>query len=687
MLPTRLLDWSFKLLLALVPFLFYAGNYELFEFNKMIAVYALTIVIVALWIWRMIALKKIIFTRTFLDIPLLAFLASQILSTIFSIDRHVSLWGYYSRFNGGLISTISYILLYWAYVSNVPDLASVKKHLKYLLVSGLIISLYGIFEHFGVSPSCILIYRQFNDSCWVQDVQNRVFATLGQPNWLAACFWVFWAVLSGLLFLTTIYTKSRSGFLAFAISNVVFWGISGIVLIKHLGVKGLSKIAKPFFILNSLFAVIIALSGTPWTKSVLDLIDRKESSPAVTLSTSPALEGGGTETGAIRKIVWEGAINIGLAYPIFGSGVETFAQSYYQFRPREHNDVSEWDFLYNKAHNEYLNFWATTGIVGLGSYLFLILVVLISITRRIFQSELTEDKAFWQTAFLAGYISILITNFFGFSVVTVQLLFFLFPAMATIASNKQETANLETKDEHPLSDIQKAQLGILTLVAAFLLWQVVQMWRADTHYANANKLYQAGDANRALLSVKEAIGLNGSEPVYRDLLAQISTSLVSAYKKENDIKLITDLENVAITQSNLAVTASPYNLQFWNSRTKIFYTLAQADNINQNEFVNESLTAVTKATKLAPSHPKTFYNLGLTLLQVGKVDDAKASFTKSIQLKPNYKEPRYALALISAGDKDYKEAISQIDYILNNIDPNDADLSDLRASWSSFLTP
>ena len=171
MLPTRLLDWSFKLLLALVPFLFYAGNYELFEFNKMIAVYALTIVIVALWIWRMIALKKIIFTRTFLDIPLLAFLASQILSTIFSIDRHVSLWGYYSRFNGGLISTISYILLYWAYVSNVPDLASVKKHLKYLLVSGLIISLYGIFEHFGVSPSCILIYRQFNDSFLFQHLQ------------------------------------------------------------------------------------------------------------------------------------------------------------------------------------------------------------------------------------------------------------------------------------------------------------------------------------------------------------------------------------------------------------------------------------------------------------------------------------------------------------------------------------
>src|SRR3989344_5785015 len=227
-----IIEFCFLALFIITPFLFTPFNSELFELNKMLFVYAITTIIVGTWVTKSIAVKRLIFKRTFLDIPLLAFLASQILSTIFSIDRHVSLWGYYSRFNGGLISTISYILLYWAYVSNVPDLASVKKHLKYLLVSGLIISLYGIFEHFGVSPSCILIYRQFNDSCWVQDVQNRVFATLGQPNWLAAWlvglaplawvsthntvpvksrFWVFWAVLSGLLFLTTIYTKSRSG--------------------------------------------------------------------------------------------------------------------------------------------------------------------------------------------------------------------------------------------------------------------------------------------------------------------------------------------------------------------------------------------------------------------------------------------------------------------------------------------
>jgi O-antigen ligase len=60
------------------------------------------------------------------------------------------------------------------------------------------------------------------------------------------------------------------------------------------------------------------------------------------------------------------------ANPLFGTGVETFAFAYYTYRPAQHNMTSEWDYLYNKAHNEYLNYLATIGILGLGSYLLMI---------------------------------------------------------------------------------------------------------------------------------------------------------------------------------------------------------------------------------------------------------------------------------------------------------------------------
>ena len=118
-------------------------------------VYTLTTIITASWLVRMISQQKFIFRRTILDIPIGLFLLSQIISTITSIDVHTSIWGYYSRSNGGLLSVISYILLFYAFISNIPK-DSVLKLLNAAIISGVLVSIYSIPEHFGLSPSCVL---------------------------------------------------------------------------------------------------------------------------------------------------------------------------------------------------------------------------------------------------------------------------------------------------------------------------------------------------------------------------------------------------------------------------------------------------------------------------------------------------------------------------------------------------
>ena len=111
-----MIGYAFYALLIIVPLILTPWNYELFEFNKMLAVYAGTSVIAGAWVVEMIRQKKWLFTRTPFDVPILLFFLSQVLSTIFSIDPHTSVWGYYSRFHGGLLSTLSYVILFYAYV-------------------------------------------------------------------------------------------------------------------------------------------------------------------------------------------------------------------------------------------------------------------------------------------------------------------------------------------------------------------------------------------------------------------------------------------------------------------------------------------------------------------------------------------------------------------------------------------
>ncbi|MEK6881094.1 MAG: hypothetical protein AABY22_15855, partial [Nanoarchaeota archaeon] len=111
-------------------------------------------------------------------------------------------------------------------------------------------------------------------------------------------------------------------------------------------------------------------------------------------------------------------------------------KSGYQYRPREHNLVSEWDFLYNKAHNEYLNFAANSGTVGLAAYLVLVGSSIYLIVKLALKKN-EKSETITLVAILAGYAGILVTNFFGFSVVITQLFLFIFPAMAVSLGSKE----------------------------------------------------------------------------------------------------------------------------------------------------------------------------------------------------------------------------------------------------------
>src|SRR3989337_1892261 len=164
-LCNRIIEYSFYTLFLLVPLAFTSASSELFELNKMWLVWGLTIIIGASWFIKMILQKRILLCRTPLDIPIGLFLLSQIISTIFSLDPHVSLWGYYSRFNGGLLSIISYILLYYAFLSNFDSQklsAVVRRLLTISLISGLIVALWGLPSHFGYDPTCLLLRGQSN---------------------------------------------------------------------------------------------------------------------------------------------------------------------------------------------------------------------------------------------------------------------------------------------------------------------------------------------------------------------------------------------------------------------------------------------------------------------------------------------------------------------------------------------
>ena len=662
----KIIFWQFSLLLFLVPLILWPFTSEVFEFNKMVLVYILTSLIAGTWFAGMILEKKIIFRRTILDIPLLIFIGSQFISTILSIDPLTSWLGYYSRFNGGLVSVICYALLYWAFVSNIDAKRSMKL-LYVTLGSAVLVSIYGVLEHFGIDKNI-----------WVQDVQSRVFSTLGQPNWLAAWlialtpitwylildagfnpknykFWIYLA-LSVLFFWTTIFTKSRSGYLGFAAAFLAFWGLT--VLQKKDEIK---KLIVPFIITGVSILAVILISGTELTPSIGGLIHKSKNTTVTQTTTSgeTSLDTGGTESSAIRKIVWKGAIQIWQHYPIFGTGVETFAFSYFKYRPAEHNLTSEWDFIYNKAHNEYLNFLANSGIAGLLSYL-----TLVGFSIYIF---FKNRKNLLVVSLLAGYISLLVTDFFGFSVVPTQLELFLFPAIALTIEIQEEKVK---ERENPANGLQKMVIALVLIFVFYLVFIICQYWYADTLYATgyAYDHLSSPRPDVATTYLGRAIALEPYQPLYYSELANAYAELSLAFNQQKDPTNTQKFAELAVSESDKTNTLAPNNFIFKMSRFGVFVMLST---VNPNYLLNAQASLID-AINEAPTYAKLYYNLGLTYDRTNQIDLSIQTLQKAVELKANYKDARLALAILLISEKKNDEAKTQLNYILTNIDPNDS---------------
>lgn len=701
----KILQYTFGLLFFLVPLVLSPISFELFEFPKMMLVYALTIIIVASWLGKMIVLKRVVFSRTPLDLPLLIYFISSLISTIWSINPHTSWWGYYSRFNGGLLSLICYILLYYALINNI-GLQVASRLLQIILASAFLVSFWGILEHFGIDAKF-----------WVQDVQQRVFSTLGQPNWLGAYiaaiifiplafiiqnkktkYFPLYSILYTVYFFCLIFTNSKSAILAFWVGLILF------IILNALKSKPTLKITLPIFTLSLIIYLLIGGKTYHYLQKAGLWINVMKSSPVAT--PAPLNQPGKTnqpfisESSEIRSIVWKGAIEIWKHYPLFGSGLETFGYSYYKFRPQEHNLVSEWDFLYNKAHNEFLNIFACQGIVGLLSYLSIIIAFIFWTIRNLninhqnksnikktnktilnskFNSEfIIHNSKFILISLFAGWLTLLITNFFGFSVVITSLLFFILPAFSFIFQCKGPAFTskyADMRENVKAGPLHPGQSGLLIAVGLSSLLGIITLinyFLADYYFNQAQTNYLSDNLVTSLTMNEKALRLNSHEATYHAQAARTSAKLSALYYLQDatsSAQTINQLTQLAQGEIDQALRQNPVQLNFYKNKAEVYIFLSYQD----PKYKQEAIEALKQASILAPTDAKIFYNLGLLYSQTDNNPKALEVLQKAVDLKPNYRPALLKLAQVYQQTGDMDQAKQILEDILKTIDNQDKD--------------
>ena len=298
--------------------------------------------LIFIWLWRANNSSSYKFKRTAIDIPIIAFAALALVSSVFSIYKHDSLYE--------LVKLFCYIGVYYLIV-NEFDRDMVKRFLYVVVGMGAVLSIYGFLQYLNLLDHSWWDPKEFIASAFVNHNHFAGYLELAIP--VTAVFVIRKSSLTGrLLSISALIVMVTAFVLMQSRGAWVSLTASFLILIYLLGRKR-SGSMKSVVILALLAAAVICLAYFG-----RDLIFER-------VNDSISSESTGSSFGT-RVEIWRGALDMIRHNPITGTGIGTFIWGFPRYRPEGLNG------LINFAHNDYLQAACEMGIAALFLMLWLI---------------------------------------------------------------------------------------------------------------------------------------------------------------------------------------------------------------------------------------------------------------------------------------------------------------------------
>ncbi len=695
---------------------------EFFEFNKFTLIFALTVIALLLWSLRMVLEKRTVFTRTPLDVPIIALTIVFLVSSLASIDTYVSFFGKHGRVWPSFFSLVILIVIYFTTTANLKNRKQVNIILWVLAVSTTIASTIALVSYFGT-------FLPFDFA------QIRSFNPLGIANRLAllqafvipiTAYWAIYEKNKVIRAVATTITLTLA-FSFILISDLpAYIGLAaglGFLTFGALRLK-LSKnqraSALALIILISIFLVVRFVPQVA-RGTLYAWINVKEAG----ISEQEQIDTPKEKSSSLQA-TWEIAFGSIGKRPILGTGPATYQFVYTQLKPRYVNSTEDWVIRFEKPSSEFAEILTTTGIVGALAYLFFALTTLKFVWALIFKSQ--NSTVYLP---LAAAISGLIVASFAlnFSFATATVFFIALALLSTLAKanderqvfeitvevaalkNKfgwfnlgvQNQAIIKTEEgaRGPRSQILPWLFAIIVaILSIFALTQQINVYRGEYFYRQALLASRSGDGNKIVNLLQKAIDANGRVDTYHRYLSQTSLNAALNLSKKANIgeeeqQLLSQLVQVSIDQGKAASGyqilplrlpgISAGNVVNWESLSTIYQTLIGSVGGADVHATN----TLTQAVSLDPQNPILHNRLGQLYQRLGDLDLAQRKYEDATIVKGDFGPAHYSLAnLLIEREGDIARIVSELTFakqFLPQDDPARADIEEKLQTYNEKL--
>ncbi len=564
------------------------------------------------------------------------------LATIFGISPYKSFWSSFERMEG--FWGFWHYFVYFLMLGSLFKKDDWKKFFYVSLSASFIATIYAFFQFLGKLD--------------VHQGDTRLDATMGNATYLA-----IYLVIHIFLFLFFLFTefKNKNVWFKLGIYFVIFSQLFIVYKTATRGaIIGLVVGSFIFFVINALWgsgklkkispvfiSLIILTPILFWLVKDANFVRNSE-----TLSRFASISLEETTTQS-RFIIWNMAYQAWKENPVLGWGPESFV---YVFSKYYNPQLWRQEPWFDRAHNVFLDWLTSAGILGLLFYLGLFVASFYVISRLYKRKDLDARSVGLFLGLITAYF---IHNIFVFDNFTSYILFF---ALLAYWHSEYIKGDEDNNKERALLMPKYFVVGVVSVATLFSLYSfnikpvlasqsILDSLRVVTYSQEGNRVR---DLNLGIDIIKNGLFYNtfGTTEI-REQLAQYAERINADPVTSNEDKK--NFLSFALSESKKQVEEFPYDM-----RAKAFLSTLYTTASDPASAILVAKDALAVSNKRQQFH----FLLGEAYFKAGEEEEAIQAMKSAYELAPEYPDAisNYAVVLIFSGKSKEAEALVKKHY-------------------------
>lgn len=357
--------------------------------------------------------------------------------------------------------------------------------------------------------------------------------------------------------------------------------------------------------------------------------------------------------------------------PLLGVGPNRFDEAWSMYKEKSINNTQFWDVSFIAGYGLLPTLVATTGGLGMLSWLLFIVLFLYIGIRSMFSG--IKNGINWEImAFFVLSLYLLIASFFYFTGAAMFLLAFVFSGVfiGLVSSSSNKEISLSFLDDHRQSFFSILILVLLVVSSVIVSFKYIERFTSFSYFGKALSASTVPIAEDYMV---KALSLYGSD-LYLRTYAQIDlVKLNSLVNKE--AATLTDVEKAdiqktleqAVISAQLATTYNPSNYVNFQVLGSVYQAVGA---LGVKDAYTKAMEAYQTASGLNPLNPGIKVAMAGVSFDDKKVKEAKDYANEALSLKPDYVDALVTLSQIAKSEGDNNAALNYAQSALSFLPDN-----------------